>query len=81
MKLEEAGYRHCDWNALNGDAEKASPSAEYVVSRLRKTVGDKEDVVILMHDAPAKGVTAKTLPEVIEYLIENGYEFDTLDKA
>ena len=81
VKLEEAGYRHCDWNALNGDAEKASPSAEYVVSRLRKTVGDKEDVVILMHDAPAKGVTAKTLPEVIEYLIENGYEFDTLDKA
>ena len=81
IKLEEAGYRHCDWNALNGDSEKASPSEDYVMSRLRKTVGDKEDVVILMHDAPAKSVTAKTLPDVIEYLVEHGYQFDTLDKA
>ena len=81
IKLEESGYRHCDWNALSGDAEKASPSADYIMSRLKQSVGNKEDVVILMHDALAKGVTAKTLPDVLDYLIECGYEFDTLDKA
>lgn len=81
VRLEENGYRHCDWNALNGDAEKASPLEEYVVSRLKKTVGDSEDVVILMHNSPAKRVTAKTLPEVLDFLIEKGFEFDTLDKA
>ena len=81
IKLEESGYRHCDWNALTGDAEKTAPSIDYIMSRLKKTVGKKEDVVILMHDALAKGITAKTLPDVIEYLIECGYEFDTLDKA
>ena len=81
IKLEESGYRHCDWNALSGDAEKASPSADYIMSRLKQSVGNKENVVILMHDALAKGVTAKTLPDVLDYLIECGYEFDTLDKA
>lgn len=81
IKLEENGYRHCDWNALNGDAEKASPSEEYVISKLKKTVGENEDVVILMHNSPTKRVTAKTLPEILDYLIEKGFEFDTLDKA
>lgn len=80
IKLEENGYRFCDWNALTGDAESANPTASGIISRLKKTVGEKEDVVILMHDAPAKGVTAKTLPDVLDYLIECGYQFDTLDK-
>ncbi len=80
IKLEENGYRHCDWNALTGDSEQVNPSGEYIMSRMKKTVGEKEDVVILMHDAPAKGVTARTLPDVIDYLIARGYEFDTLDK-
>lgn len=79
-KLEENDYRYCDWNALTGDAESANPSASSIMSRLKKTVGEKEDVVILMHDAPAKGITAKTLPDVLDYLIECGYQFDTLDK-
>lgn len=80
LKLEENDYRYCDWNALTGDAESANPSASSIISRLKKTVGEKEDVVILMHDAPAKGVTARTLPDVLDYLIECGYQFDTLDK-
>ncbi len=80
VKLEENNYRFCDWNALTGDAESTNPTANSIISRLKKTVGEKEDVVILMHDAPAKGVTAKTLPDVLDYLIECGYQFDTLDK-
>lgn len=81
IKLQENGYRHCDWNALNGDAEMIDPSGDYIMSRIKRSTNGKEDVVILMHDALAKGVTAKTLPDVIDYLIECGYEFDTLDKA
>lgn len=81
IKLEENGYRHCDWNALSGDSEKVNPTEEYILSRIKKTVGQQEDVVVLMHDAVAKGVTAKTLPDVIDYLLDCGYEFDTLDNA
>lgn len=80
LELEKNDYRYCDWNALTGDAESANPTAGSIISRLKKTVGEKEDVVILMHDALAKGVTARTLPDVLDYLIECGYQFDTLDK-
>ena len=34
-----------------------------------------------MHDAVAKKVTAQTLPRVLEYLISQGYSFDTLDNV
>lgn len=64
-----------DWNALNGDAETNNLSPEFELARLQETVGSKNSVIILMHDAPAKRVTAETLPHIISYLREQGYEF------
>lgn len=81
LLLKDSGYRYCDWNSLTGDAEKKNPDADYLMSNLRRSTKDKEDVVILMHDAIAKKITAQTLPQIIEYLIEQGYEFDTLDNV
>ena len=66
---------HVDWNALNGDSETTSPTIEYEVQRIQETVGDKQSVVILMHDAQAKTVTVEALPTIIDYLKEQGYEF------
>ncbi len=77
--LTEAEYRYCDWNSLTGDAESTSPSASSIIKRLKSSSEGKEDLVILMHDAIAKSVTAETLPEIIDYLISEGYTFDTLD--
>ena len=66
---------HVDWNALNGDSETTNPTVEYEVQRVQETVGDKQSVVILMHDAQAKTVTVEALPTIIDYLKEQGYEF------
>lgn len=79
--LKNNGIRYCDWNALNGDAEGGTPSAEQLIERVKKTTNGKEDVVILMHDAATKATTADALPQVIEYLMGEGYSFRTLDKA
>lgn len=65
-----------DWNALNGDAETNKLSPEFEMQRLRETTDGKNSVVILMHDAQAKSVTADTLPQIISYLKEQGYEFE-----
>ena len=46
------------------------------MNNLQKTTEEKNVVVVLMHDAQAKQITAETLPKVIEYLISQGYEFD-----
>lgn len=66
---------HVDWNALNGDSETTSPTIESEMQRIQETVGDKQSVVILMHDAQAKKVTAEALPSIIDYLQGQGYEF------
>ena len=50
---------HVDWNALTGDAETANPTIEFERQRIEETVANKSSVVILMHDAEAKKVTAE----------------------
>lgn len=64
-----------DWNALTGDAELTNPTIEYEMQRIEQTVTNKNSVVILMHDAQTKSITAEALPQIISWLRENGYEF------
>ena len=66
-----------DWNALTGDAETQHPVEEELMEKLKQTTEGKNSVVILMHDAQAKKVTADMLPQIIAYLREQGYEFKT----
>lgn len=80
--LQENGYLYCDWNSLNGDAEgQPQPKTkEQLVEFFKNSTGSNEDIVVLMHDAAAKKSTAEALPEICEYLIEQGYEFRRLDE-
>lgn len=74
--LKQNDIVHVDWNALNGDAETNNLSIDFELARLQETTQNKNSVVILMHDAPIKKVTAEALPQIISYLREQGYEFD-----
>ena len=62
---------------MTGDAETSTPTPEYVMNRLQVTSSGKNSLVILMHDAQAKKVTAEMLPQIIDYLAGQGYEFKT----
>ena len=42
------------------------------------TIGEKNSVVILMHDAGDKILTYEMLPNLISYLREKGYEFKNI---
>ena len=64
-----------DWNSLTGDAETFHPEQEKLMQKLKDTSDGKNSLVILMHDAEAKKVTADMLPDIITYLREQGYEF------
>lgn len=72
--LSENDILSVDWNALTGDAETTHPVAENLLEKLRTTTQDKNSVVILMHDAQTKKITAEILPQIIAYLKEQGYE-------
>ena len=73
--LEEQGIMYMDWNALTNDSA-GSYTKEKIMESLKTTVGEKKNVVILMHDAGDKILTYETLSEVIDFLIEKGYTFD-----
>ncbi len=51
-----------------------------LVNRLKSTAKGKKEIIILMHDTDAKKTTVEALPEIIDYLIKEGYEFRALDQ-
>lgn len=75
--LRQNGIVSLDWNSLSRDAEGAR-TKEALLQNVIDTVGNKQSVVILMHDASDKILTYETLPDIIKYLKDNGYEFKTL---
>jgi peptidoglycan/xylan/chitin deacetylase (PgdA/CDA1 family) len=74
-RLKENSIAYVDWNVLTGDAEGGKKSVEQLVSRLYETIGNKNSIVILMHDAGDKTTTYEALPQIIQSLRDNGYEF------
>lgn len=72
--LKQNNVMHVDWNALTGDSE-GKKTREDMMQYLIQTIGDKNSIVILMHDAGDKIGTYELLPEIISYLRERGYSF------
>ncbi len=68
--LRERGYGWVDWTAYDGDG-KALYSTDQAWENLHKTIDDKIEV-ILFHDY--NRITTEILPDVINYLRDNGYE-------
>lgn len=75
--MKEKDYHYVDWNALSKDAEGPHKNADQLTEEVKKTVGNKTKVVLLMHDTYGKEETAKALPGIIDYLKSQGYEFRT----
>lgn len=73
--LSQNDIVHVDWNALTGDSETNDLSIDFELKRLNETIQNKNSIVILMHDSPNKSVTVDALPQIIETLRNNGYEF------
>lgn len=72
--LNDNNIAYIDWNALSSDAAGAK-TKEAIIDNTKESVGNKNSVVILMHDAGDKILTYEALPEIISYLREQGYTF------
>lgn len=72
--LDQNNICHVDWNALTSDSA-GSKTKEAMLESVKATIGNKSSVVILMHDAGDKILTYEMLPELIQYLRDNGYQF------
>lgn len=69
QKLREMGYGWVDWTAENGDG-KDIQNKQQAWSMIKTYLNDNIEV-ILLHDY--NSITTSMLPELIEYLQENGY--------
>ncbi len=72
--LEANNISYVNWNSLNNDSV-GKPTHESLLRDLKTTSRGKKKIVILMHDAGTKQLTADTLGEAISYLKGEGYSF------
>ncbi len=75
----EKGYTYFDWNVDAQDAIGSTKSAESIYNQVVKQASEHKVCVVLMHDTIKTEGTAKALPQIIEWFINAGYRFDTLD--
>ena len=83
-QLRDEGIEWIDWNAVSGDAEVPDlrPTTplemlEYLQQTMTLTPNATVRIV-LMHDAVDKELTIESLPEIIRYFRNQGYEFGVL---
>ena len=76
-EFKKSGVAYLDWNALTNDANGANTKSK-IMSSLKKTINNRNNVVVLMHDAPDKKLTYESLNDVIQYLKEKGYSFKNM---
>ena len=77
----ELGYAVYDWTALTGDAEGNDNAQSFIAtlkSGLAKAKNNDLDLIVLMHD---KYSTKEALPQILDFLISEGYYFDTIDNC
>ena len=74
--LIENGIAFTNWNCLTGDSAGAK-TKEAMMNSLFSTAQSQNSLIVLMHDAMDKQVTAEVLPEIIEHYQKEGYQFKT----
>lgn len=72
--LNQNEILNIDWNSLTSDAAGCTTQEEFL-QEIEKTVGEHKSVVLLMHDAGNKMTTAESLPQIISYFRDRGFEF------
>lgn len=75
--FREYGIAFTNWNCLTGDAAGSNTKEACIQQMIetRFTPGNRNTIVLLMHDANDKAQTVEALPEVIKYFKDEGYEF------
>ena len=75
--LNQNNVAHLDWNALTADAAGLD-NVNDLMNYVETTMGNKNSVVILMHDIGTKKSTYELLPQLIQALKEKGYVFENI---
>lgn len=73
-ELLRRGYIYYDWNVSADDAVSGT-SRSKIVSNIINGVHAHNKSIVLLHDSPTKSDTVAVLPQILDKLIEEGYNF------
>lgn len=76
-ELSRRGFMGYDWN-VSGEDSVGTPTAASIKKNIFGTIEGQQQPIILLHDSPCSNLTAEVLPEILEKLLAEGYEFRTL---
>lgn len=76
-RAKEEGYTYFDWNVDSSDAG-GTRNSEEVYQNVISGIKPGRNNVILMHDSTGKTQTLEALGRIIDYCIENNYEFKAI---
>ncbi|MDP5276691.1 polysaccharide deacetylase family protein [Chengkuizengella axinellae] len=77
--VEENGYLLWDWNIDSLDWKfRDEQYVNHVIDQLKQKEASQQPIVILLHEIPE---TLQYLPLLLDYLVENGYEFRGLNEG
>lgn len=66
-------YKIVLWNVDSMDSRVKNISGSEIATAVKDQLKNKSNAIILFHSTSARQETVKALPEIIEYLIDNGY--------
>lgn len=78
-KAALSGYKIVLWNVDSMDSRGKGITSSGIIEAVKSQVKNKRNAIILFHSTSAKKETVKALPEIIEYLIDNGYRILRLE--
>ena len=79
-EMSRRGFVWFDWNADGEDSIHKYISAEEIAANVFRCAKDKNEVVVLLHDAAGHSATVEALPIIIDGFIEQGYSFRLLSE-
>lgn len=80
-EVTRRGFVYHDWVVSAGDAEAGSHSASEIYKNVVGPCKDRHKSVVLMHDTAAQDSTVDALPDMIDALLDAGYDIRPLDPS
>ncbi|SCW61245.1 Peptidoglycan/xylan/chitin deacetylase, PgdA/CDA1 family [Paenibacillus tianmuensis] len=80
-EMTNIGYQYFDWNVSSTDAAAVTLPKQDILASVQSNSRGKNQIIVLMHDADFKTTTVEALPDAIDWLKKQGYQFETLSKS
>ena len=79
-KLHNKNFKIYDWNVVTHDGINPNLSTSQLIKGAKIIRGNENTAIILMHCNSNNKNTVKSLPNIIKYYHEQGYEFKSITK-